>query len=105
MTGSIYKARNIHNGVVVALKVQTVHHECRTNLFERNFFTMLRGGKGMPTLWADGIQHPWDYLAMDLLGPSLDNIFRKSGLDAFDLGTVCSIAMQMVSASTQVLPE
>lgn len=95
-SGSIYKAKNIHTGIVVALKVQTVHHDCRTNLFERHFFPRLRGGKGMPILWADGIQHPWDYLAMDLLGPSLDNIFRKSGLEAFDLGTVCSIAMQMI---------
>ncbi|KAH6912550.1 CK1/CK1 protein kinase [Coprinopsis sp. MPI-PUGE-AT-0042] len=95
-SGSIYKAKHIHSGVVVALKVQSVHHDCRTNLFERHFFPKLRGGKGMPTLWADGVQHPWDYLAMDLLGPSLDSLFRKSGADCFDLGSVCSIAMQMI---------
>lgn len=50
----------------------------------------------MPTLWASGVQGCWDYLAIDLLGASLDNLYRKSGREMMDLGSVCSIAMQVV---------
>lgn len=50
----------------------------------------------MPVLWASGVEGIWDYLVIDLLGPSLDNLFRKSGKDSMDLRSVCSIAMQVV---------
>lgn len=52
----------------------------------------------MPTLWASGVQGKWDYLAIDLLGQSLDSLYRKSGKDTMDLQSVCSIAMQVVSS-------
>lgn len=51
----------------------------------------------MPNLYASGVQGAWDYLAIDLLGSSLDSLFRKSGKDAMDLRSVCSIAIQVVS--------
>lgn len=76
--------------------MQHVNHECPTNRYERHLYPLLQGGKGMPRLWAAGVQGEWDYLAIDLLGPSLDNLFRKSGKDAMDLRSVCSIAMQVV---------
>jgi casein kinase 1 len=50
----------------------------------------------MPVLWASGVEGIWDFLVIDLLGPSLDTLFRKSGRDTMDLRSVCSIAMQMV---------
>jgi hypothetical protein len=52
----------------------------------------------MPTLWASGQQGPIDYLVMDLLGPSLDNLYRKNGKKPFDLRSTCCIAIQMVRA-------
>jgi casein kinase 1 len=95
--GSIFRANNLHTGQVVALKVQRVDHECPTNIYERHLYPMLQGGKGMPTLWASGVQGMWDYMAIDLLGASLDNLYRNSGKDSMELGSVCSIAMQVVS--------
>lgn len=55
----------------------------------------------MPTYWAGGVEGDWDYIAIDLLGASLDNIYRQAGGPAqvMDLGSVCCIAMQMVSPS------
>lgn len=94
--GSIYRAQHVHSGQVVALKVQHVNHECPTNRYERHLYPSLQGGKGMPTLWASGVQGCWDYLAIDLLGASLDNLYRKSPNNMMDLGSVCSIAMQVV---------
>ncbi|KAE9404021.1 CK1/CK1 protein kinase [Gymnopus androsaceus JB14] len=96
-SGSIFKAQNIHTNQIVALKVQRVDHECPTNKYERGFYPALQGGMGMPTLWASGQQGAWDYLAIDLLGASLDSLYRKSGKETMDLRSVCCIAMQMIS--------
>jgi casein kinase 1 len=94
--GSIFRASNVHTNQIVAVKIQYANHECPTNRYERGFYPSLQGGEGMPTLWASGIEGIWDFLVIDLLGPSLDNLFRKSGKDCMDLGSVCSIAMQVV---------
>ena len=51
----------------------------------------------MPNLYASGVEGPWDYLAIDLLGSSLDGLYRRSGKDTMDLRSVCSIAIQVVS--------
>ncbi|KAL1748000.1 kinase-like domain-containing protein [Schizophyllum fasciatum] len=96
-SGSIYRAVHVHNGQVVALKVQDVHHECPTNRYERAFYPLLQGGVGMPTLWEAGVQGKWDYLAIDLLGPSLDSLYRQAGKGVMDLRSVICIAIQLIS--------
>lgn len=114
-TGAIYKATHIYTSQVVAVKVQHKDDECPTNRYthpfsfhpmvidpmicsyERGFYPSLQGGKGMPVLWASGVHGVLDYLVMDLLGPSLDNLYRKNGKVPFDLRSVCCIAIQMVS--------
>jgi hypothetical protein len=50
----------------------------------------------MPTLWASGLWGRWDYLAMDLLGSSLDRLYRKSGKNMMDLRSACTFAIQLV---------
>jgi casein kinase 1 len=57
----------------------------------------------MPTLWASGIAGRWDYLAMDLLGSSLDRLYRKSGKNVMDLRSACSIAIQLVRPTSPLL--
>lgn len=52
----------------------------------------------MPKLYASGVQDVWDYLAIELLGPSLDSLFRQSGHDVMDMRSVCAIAIQVVRA-------
>ena len=64
---------------------------------------MLQSGKGMPMLYASGVHGKWDYLAIDLLGPSLDKLYRSSGKDTMDLRSVCCIAMQLVGCSLAVI--
>ena len=59
-------------------------------------YPMLQGGAGFPTLWASGIWGRWDYIAMDLLGSSLDRLYRKSGKNVMDLRSACSFAIQLV---------
>lgn len=98
--GAIFVARHIHTNQVVALKLQPIDESCPTNKYERGFYPALQGGVGLPTLWASGEEGIWDYLAIDLLGRSLDSIHRELTYkqDVWDLRSVCSIAVQMVSA-------
>ena len=97
LLGSIYRATHIHTKQVVALKVQDVNHECPSNRYERRLYPLLQGGVGMPRLFAAGVSGMWDYLAIDLLGASLDNIYRRSGKDVMDIRSVLSITIQVVS--------
>ncbi|KII86957.1 hypothetical protein PLICRDRAFT_43650 [Plicaturopsis crispa FD-325 SS-3] len=96
-SGAIFRAQNVFTHQIVALKIQDVNHECPTNRYERGFYPSLQGGVGMPTLWAAGVEGMWDYMAIDLLGLSLDNLFRKSGKDRMDLRSVCCIASQVIA--------
>jgi casein kinase 1 len=94
--GSTFRATNIHTGQVIALKVQPTDISYPSNPHERKIYPLLQGGAGMPTLWASGLWGRWDYLAMDLLGSSLDRLYRKSGKNVMDLRSACSIAIQLV---------
>ncbi|KIY64964.1 kinase-like protein [Cylindrobasidium torrendii FP15055 ss-10] len=95
-SGSIWRAQHLHTKQVVALKLQDIDHECLTNKFERNFYPLLRGGKGMPILYAAGEEQELDYLAISLLGNSLHTLFKKSKQETMDLRSVCCIAMQII---------
>jgi hypothetical protein len=52
----------------------------------------------MPKLYAAGVHGDWDFLAIDLLGPSLDSLYRRSMKDTMDTRSVCAIAIQVVCA-------
>jgi hypothetical protein len=96
LLGATFHATNIHTGQVIALKVQPTDISYPSNPHERKIYPLLQGGVGMPTLWASGLWGRWDYLAMDLLGSSLDSLYRKSGKNVMDLRSACSIAIQLV---------
>ncbi|KAI0051091.1 kinase-like protein [Auriscalpium vulgare] len=86
------------NGNVVALKVQPVDISYPTNGHERTIYPLLQGGPGMPKLWASGVwERKWDWLAIDLLGSSLDSLYRKSGKGVMPLGSVVAIAVQLIT--------
>ncbi|KAI0247145.1 kinase-like domain-containing protein [Lactifluus subvellereus] len=97
VSGATFRATHMHTGQVVALKVQPVDVSYPSNAHERKVYPLLQGGVGMPTLWASGLWGRWDYLAMDLLGSSLDRLFRKAGKNAMDLRSACSIAIQLIT--------
>ncbi|KAN0123305.1 Protein kinase-like domain containing protein [Russula decolorans] len=97
VSGATFRATNIHTGQVIALKVQPKDIPYPSNPHERKIYPLLQGGIGMPTLWASGLWGRWDYLAMDLLGSSLDRLYRKSGKNVMDMRSACSIAIQLIT--------
>ncbi|KAI0352579.1 CK1/CK1 protein kinase [Trametes cingulata] len=96
-SGAIFCARHVHTNQWVALKLQPVNEPCPTNKYERSFYPALQGGVGMPTLWGSGVEGKWDYLAIDLLGTSLDSLHRMKTTDVWDLRSVCCVAQQVIS--------
>ena len=50
----------------------------------------------MPVLFGSGVQGQYDYLVINLLGASLDSLYRQSSKKVMDLRSVCCIAMQVV---------
>ena len=70
----------------------------------QHFRSPMRRCFEMPRLYGSGVYGEWDYLAIELLGPSLDSLYRKSGKDTMDLRSVCSIAIQVVSHSESYIP-
>lgn len=101
-TGSIWRAINPYTGQTAALKLQDVEHECPTNRYERYFYPSLQGGPGMPTLWASGVEGQFDYLVIDLLGASLDNLYRQNNR-SMDLRSTMCIAMQVVRSAAVLI--
>lgn len=97
VSGATFRATNMYTGQVIALKVQPTDISYPSNPHERKIYPLLQGGVGMPTLWASGLWGRWDYLAMDLLGSSLDRLYRKSGKNVMDLRSACSIAIQLIT--------
>ncbi|KAH7928975.1 kinase-like protein [Leucogyrophana mollusca] len=108
-SGSVFKAYHLKKHTRVALKVQ---RKTLTNAHldkEKIAYSLLRTCKGIPTLRATGAIGRWKYLAIGLLGPSLESLYQKDTKPIvgfltdtkpraiMDLRTVCSIAIQLIS--------
>ncbi|KAI0035189.1 kinase-like domain-containing protein [Vararia minispora EC-137] len=97
VSGSTFRATHIHTGQVVALKLQHLSLYYPTNSYERAVYPLIQGGEGMPRLWASGVLNGYDYLAIDLLGASIDNMYRSMGKGVLDIRSALSIAVQMIA--------
>lgn len=65
-------------------------------LYESKLYKILVGGIGIPNIYWYGIEGEYNVMVMELLGPSLEDLFLIMGR-SFSLKTVLLIADQMVS--------
>ena len=95
--GDIYLAVNINNGEEVAVKLESQRAKHPQLLYESKVYRILSGGVGIPKIRWFG-QHERDYnvLVMDLLGPSLEDLFNFCSR-RFTLKTVLMLADQMIA--------
>jgi len=56
---------------------------------------------GIPTIYWFGQECGFNVLVMELLGPSLEEVFDKCGRK-FSTGTVCMLAIEMVTIPYRV---
>ena len=93
--GDIYLAYNLENGEQVAAKVESSN--ARDPRLEEEFkvYRAIQGGVGIPHIRWLGSGNGMNILVMDLLGPSLEDLFDSCGR-MFSLKTVLMLADQMI---------
>ena len=93
--GRIYKVEDPNTKNLYAMKLESYDVRVPQLLFESRMYNLLRGGPGIPQIWAQGSNRNGNYIVIDLLGKSLEallNICKR----CFSLKTVLMLADQML---------
>jgi len=93
--GDIYLGINIQNGEEVAVKLESVKARHPQLLYESKVYKILQGGVGIPHIRFYGVERDYHCLVMDLLGPSLEDLFNFCSR-RFTMKTVLMLADQMI---------
>mmetsp|Transcript_12669 Transcript_12669/g.23748 ORF Transcript_12669/g.23748 Transcript_12669/m.23748 type:complete len:429 (-) Transcript_12669:460-1746(-) len=93
--GDIYLGTNMTTGEEVAIKLESNKTKHPQLLYETRIYHILKGGLGIPhTRWF-GVEGDYNIMVMDLLGPSLEDLFNYCGRK-FQLKTVLMLADQLL---------
>jgi serine/threonine protein kinase len=93
--GDIYLGINITNGEEVALKMESILARHPQLLYEYKLYKVLAGGVGIPHIRYYGQERNYNVLVMDLLGPSLEDLFNFCSRH-FTIKTVLMLVDQMI---------
>ena len=93
--GDIYLGTNIQTGAEVAIKLETIRTKHPQLLYESKLYRILQGGVGIPTVRWYGVEGDYNIMVMDLLGPSLEDLFNFCNR-IFSLKTVLMLADQLL---------
>ncbi|GAB1598785.1 casein kinase I [Argonauta hians] len=94
--GDIYLGINITNGEEVAVKMESIKARHQQLLYESKLYKILQGGIGIPRVRWYNQERDYNVLVMDLLGPSLEDLFNFCSR-RFTMKTVLMIADQMIA--------
>eukprot|EP00096_Caligus_rogercresseyi_P007853 TRINITY_DN2596_c0_g1_i2.p1 TRINITY_DN2596_c0_g1~~TRINITY_DN2596_c0_g1_i2.p1 ORF type:complete len:483 (-),score=75.32 TRINITY_DN2596_c0_g1_i2:248-1696(-) len=94
--GDIYLAIDILSREEAAIKLEQVKAKHPQLNIECKFYKFLQGGVGIPQLKYYGTEGDYHVLVMELLGPSIEDLFNFCGRK-FSLKTVLLLADQMIS--------
>ncbi|KAA8525270.1 hypothetical protein F0562_007125 [Nyssa sinensis] len=93
--GEIYLATHVDTFEIVAVKIENSKTKHPQLLYEAKLYNILQGGSGIAnTKWC-GVDGDDNVLVLDLLGPSLEDLFVYCGRK-FSLKTVLMLADQMI---------
>ncbi|OAV93698.1 CK1/CK1/CK1-D protein kinase, partial [Puccinia triticina 1-1 BBBD Race 1] len=99
--GEIYLGHNIQTGEEVAIKLESVTAGHPVLPQEAHVYRHVTGMVGVPTLRWFGVQHGYSALVLDMLGPSLEDLFNYCNR-SFSLKTVLLIAEQLLCRLEQI---
>lgn len=99
--GVIFEGTNIINGVPVAIKFEPRKTEAPQLRDEYRTYKHLQGAQGVPTAYYFGQEGLHNILVIDLLGPSLEDLFDWCGR-RFSVKTTVQVAIQMISLVEEV---
>jgi casein kinase 1/casein kinase I family protein HRR25 len=94
--GDIYLGTNMTTGEEVAIKLESVKTKHPQLLYESKIYRILHGGLGIPNVRWYGVEGDYNVMVLDLLGPSLEDLFNYCGR-RFKLKTVLMVADQLLS--------
>ncbi|TMW96429.1 hypothetical protein EJD97_007369 [Solanum chilense] len=94
--GELYLGVNIQNGEEVAIKLESVKTKHPQLHYESKIYMLLQGGTGIPNLKWFGVEAEYNVMVIDLLGPSLEDLFNYCNRK-FTLKTVLMLADQLIN--------
>ncbi|KAH7288209.1 hypothetical protein KP509_31G017200 [Ceratopteris richardii] len=94
--GEIYIGTNVKYNEEVAIKLESVRSKHPQLLYEAKLYRVLQGGTGIPYLRWYGVEGDYNVLVLELLGPSLEDLFNFCSRK-FSLKTVLMLADQMIN--------
>ncbi|KAL6523485.1 Casein kinase 1-like protein 3 [Orobanche gracilis] len=94
--GEIFLATHIDTFEIVAVKIENNKTKHPQLLYEAKLYNILQGGSGIPSIKWSGVNGDDNVLVLDLLGPSLEDLFVYCGRK-FSLKTVLMLADQMIT--------
>ncbi|KAL2534048.1 casein kinase 1-like protein 2 [Abeliophyllum distichum] len=94
--GEIYIGTNIQTNEDVAIKLENVKTKHPQLYYESRSYKILQGGTGIPNVKWFGVEGDYNVLVMDLLGPSLEDLFNSCSRK-LSLKTVLMLADQMIN--------
>ncbi|ESQ50504.1 hypothetical protein EUTSA_v10022691mg [Eutrema salsugineum] len=94
--GEIYLGTDVQTNEEVAIKLESVKTAHPQLSYESRIYRVLQGGTGIPNMKWYGVEGDYNVLVMDLLGPSLEDLFSYCNRK-FTLKTVLMLADQMIN--------
>lgn len=94
--GDIHIGSNIQTGEEVAIKLEPVKAKDPKLMYESKLYKVIAGGVGVPRVHWYGVEGGYNIMVLDLLGPSLEDLF-KFCKQSFSLKTTLMLAEQMLS--------
>ncbi|KAJ4967662.1 hypothetical protein NE237_014363 [Protea cynaroides] len=94
--GELYLGVNIQSGEEVAVKLESVKTKHPQLHYESKLYMLLQGGTGIPHLKWFGVEGEYNVMVIDLLGPSLEDLFNYCNRK-FTLKTVLMLADQLIN--------
>ncbi|CAH8541706.1 unnamed protein product [Schistosoma turkestanicum] len=94
--GEIYLGTDITNNEEVAIKLECVKAKHPQLQIEAKIYRLMQGGIGIPCLKWSGTEGDYNVLVIQLLGPSLEDLFNFCGR-RFKLKTVLLLADQTIT--------
>lgn len=94
--GEIYLGGHIQTGEMVAVKLESVKTKHPQLQYESKLYCLLEGGVGIPGLKWFGVVGDFNVMVIDLLGPSLEDLFNRCGRK-LSMKTVLMLADQLIT--------